>query len=91
MFTNTIIATINELETASSNPETAKSAAEKLGEELSAHIGKRVNLNKITKRDASILMFAFGSSDFTVREYSNTVARRMRSNRFEHGSWGAIV
>ena len=82
---------MNELDTSTGYPETAKINANLLGDELSAHIGKRVNLDKVTKRDASILMYAFGASDYTVKEYANTVARRMRSNRFEHGSWGASI
>ena len=91
MFTDTVVALTSQLNTTGGDPVAAKAVAEQLGDELSARVGKRVNLSKVTKRDAAILMIAFGACDFSVKEQSNTVARRMRSNRFAHGSWGALI
>lgn len=65
--------------------------AEELGDMLAERVGTRVNLDKVTKRDASILMVAFGADDLAVSQHANKVARRMRSNRFAHGSWGATI
>lgn len=73
------------------NTDEAIEAAYALGDALSEHIGKQVNLNKVSKRDASILMVTFGASAWTVRTHAARVAKRMRSNRLHHGSWGAIV
>lgn len=84
---NAQIQSLNSTTDESQNLETVQA----IGDALSEQVGKHVNLNKVTKRDASILMIAFGADDYAVSQYAGKVAARMRSNRFTHGSWGATI
>lgn len=62
----------------------------KVATNLAYVTGKQVRLGRVTGREVSLMLSAWGASDDTIRLHSRQIAQLMRGSlSFEHGSWSS--
>jgi hypothetical protein len=57
-------------------------------ENLTRITGRQVMLHKVTKRDVSLMLAAYGASAFMIQQHARSIASMVRSDIARH-TWGA--